>query len=73
MSDWLTSKAYDDWKTSPPEPRESAFKCTCCGESLYPGDFYWDIEGEHYCTECAEEWFSDQKTVVTEEQFYGER
>lgn len=70
--DWLTSKDYDDWKTSPPEPIESRFKCTCCGEDLYLGDPYWDIEGEHYCADCAEEWFNDQKSKVTEEQCYGE-
>lgn len=73
MRNWLESKAYDDWKTSPPDPIESEFKCTCCGESLFPGDPYWDIEGEHYCEDCANEWFNDQKVTVTEEQCYGEK
>ena len=71
MRNWLTSKDYDDWKLNPPEPKESPFKCTCCGESLYPGDPYWNIEGEHYCSDCTEEWLNEQKSEVTEEQFYG--
>ena len=71
MKDWLNSKEYDEWKTTPPERKESAFKCTCCGEELYPDDKYWDIEGEHYCYECATDWFNDNWRYVTEEQCFG--
>lgn len=67
---WLESKAYDDWKTTPPEPKESKFRCTCCDEEIYPDDKYWNIEGEKYCYACARDWFEDQMCVATWEQCY---
>ena len=64
--------AYDRWKTTPPEDRESKCKCERCGESLYPGDEYFDCEGTLLCDECSKEWLSEQFQKVTDEMCYGE-
>lgn len=63
---------YDVWRTTPPDEPESKFRCTCCGEEMFPDDDYYDIEGEHFCKDCAEEWFEEQRHKVTEGQCYGE-
>ena len=68
--DWLTSKAYDDWKTSPPEDKPSKLRCYCCGDSIWPDDKYMDIEGEIYCHYCAEDWFEDQWQKASIDQCY---
>ena len=37
----------------PYEPDESAVcQCKMCGEPLYCGDFFWDIEGDAICDAC---------------------
>lgn len=72
-NDWLHSKGYDDWKLNPPELKESAFKCSCCGEPLYPEDKCWKMEGEHYCHDCAREWFDYNWRYVTEDDCVGNR
>lgn len=67
---WLESKDYDDWKLNPPEEPKSKFRCTCCGEEMYPGDYVYDIEGEHFCNDCASEWFDEHRRELTEGQCY---
>lgn len=42
---------YDEWKTSQPEPKPSAY-CDICGEPLYEGDYLTDIDGVKWCDEC---------------------
>lgn len=34
-----------------PEPPE-VYKCSCCGEPIYEGDTYYDIDGDAWCEEC---------------------
>lgn len=64
--------SYDKWKTTPPEPKESRFKCERCKEPFYPGDRVFDIEGETLCYGCATEWFDEQYRFVQDEDCYGD-
>ena len=50
----------------------SKCKCSECGETLYPGEFIYDIEGTSYCRSCALEWLENFESEVTEERAYGE-
>ena len=62
---------YDRWKTTPPEPPDSEFKCESCENDLYEGDVYYDIEGSCICDKCAQEWLEAMKKIVTYEQEHG--
>lgn len=37
-----------------PEP-ELFGKCCMCGEKIFDGDTYYDIEGEYWCEDCIDE------------------
>lgn len=37
-----------------PEP-PAVFICSNCGESIYNGDYYWDIMNEQFCENCVDE------------------
>ena len=63
--------ALDRWLTTPDE-EESKCKCERCGESLFPGDDYYDCEGSVLCEECSKEWLSEQSQVVTYEMAFYE-
>lgn len=65
-------RAYDVWKTSPPEEEDSKFKCDCCGDNLWVDDKYMEINGEVYCHYCAEDWFENQWQKAKWEQCYGD-
>ena len=52
---------YDDWKLCTPEEYSQMHRvskpvasCSDCGCDLYEGDRVYDINGEFYCTDCAE-------------------
>ena len=34
-----------------PEPA-SVTECICCGEKIYSGDGYYDVDGEPWCEDC---------------------
>ena len=40
-----------------PEPPEPPYvtECLNCGEKIYDGDYYYDIDGEEWCEECIKE------------------
>lgn len=40
-----------------PEPSEPPYvtECLNCGEKIYDGDYYYDIDGEEWCEECIKE------------------
>ena len=71
MIDWLTSKAYDDWKTTPPDAPDTDFVCGC-GCEIFPDDVYYEIEGEKMCEECAKEWLEEQKHYATYDECFKE-
>lgn len=62
--------SYDKWKTTPPEPKESRFKCDHCGEELFPGDKIYEIEGENLCENCAHSWLDGQWRFLDESECY---
>lgn len=62
--------ALDRYLTTPPEPKESVFKCDQCKDEFYPGDEYYCIEEENLCYECAFKWLDKMKRTATEEQCY---
>lgn len=66
---WESS--YDKWKTTPPEPMESQFKCDHCGEEFYPDERVYEIDGENLCVGCAEEWLDNQWRWVNESECRG--
>ena len=43
---------YDSWKTTPPEEPEPKSWCSCCGATLYEGDYVYTILGEILCDDC---------------------
>lgn len=43
---------YDNWKTTPPEPRMPLARCIHCGEAFYEGDVIYTIDGENWCENC---------------------
>ena len=62
----LSYRDYDDWKLNPPEDiAETKCKCSFCKEPLYYDDEYWELDGEIFCEECAEEWLSEHKHWVS--------
>lgn len=48
------NKECDSCGECQPEPK---LTCNTCGEPIYEGDPYFEIDGFEYCTECAEENF----------------
>ena len=62
----------DVWKTTPPEPAESKFKCDKCGEEFYPDDPVYECDCENLCKDCALEWLNDKWHYATWEQCYGD-
>lgn len=67
--DWVNSKAYDDWKCTPPddddEEYEITVECQCCAV-LHEGDEYYEIDGQIWCPECIDDFLSDHKKTVGE-------
>ena len=74
-NDWIYSKKYDDWKTSPPEPDddESKIRCCKCDEPLYYDDEYYELDDEIFCEYCAEKWLEGHKNWVTEDMVLNGR
>ena len=72
MDEW--EKYYDKWKITPPERRRSS-KCICCicKEELFPDEEYYELEGDIYCEDCADNWLKQQRNWVTEDMAYGDR
>ena len=71
MENW--EKTYDSWKTTPPEYDEPTSQCKCnnCGEELFEGDEYYELDGEVLCRYCAEEWLDYHKKWVTTSMVEG--
>lgn len=69
MGDW--EYEYDKFVTNPPEPKESKFKCWCCGRPFSEGDRVYQIEGESLCEVCAIEWFDEQYRFADYDECYG--
>lgn len=64
--------AYDIWKTTPPEDRESNLKCVECKDEIYPGERIYRLEDEVYCRDCAREWLENHSEEATEDMCYKE-
>lgn len=65
MRDWLTSKAYDDWKCNPPEYDDTEETLFCeCGEPIESGDRYYIIDDCTYCEDCAQAWLDEHSFVA---------
>ena len=62
--------ALDRYLTEPPEQQETKFTCDKCGFEFYPGDTYYELEGERLCEECSREWLEQQCKTATEEQCF---
>lgn len=63
----IADSYYDQWKMEPPEPKESACKCSECREGLFPGERIFRIDKNIYCESCARNLFEDE---VTDEMAY---
>lgn len=65
--------SYDRWKLSnaDDETKDSRLKCCECSESIYPEEYYYDIEGSVYCEEHAKEWLESFKKTASHEDCYG--
>lgn len=64
----LHSPCLPQCPNAPPPP--VVFTCYNCGEPIYEGDNYYDIEGEAWCEECIddalktaelEEWYDEDR------------
>ena len=58
-------KGYDNWKTSPPDEPDPVRYCNCCGDPLWDGDTYYDIDGG-ICKSCLNDRY--KKFVEVEEE-----
>lgn len=47
-------KAYD---REIAKQEEEAIHCYCCGEPIYEGDKYYEINGEAFCKSCLDDYF----------------
>lgn len=65
MDSWEAK--YDDWKTAAPEPQISKIECAICKSHLYCGDTCYEIEGDYYCEDCAQEWLEEQRFIIDED------
>lgn len=63
---WIDGPEYDAWKTTPPEPNESGFRCDWCKCQFYVGDEYYDIDDEILCPDCAKEWLEEHRMRATD-------
>lgn len=62
---------YDEWKTRTPEDEydedEESITLECgCGRCLEEGDSYYDIDGEAYCEDCANDYLEQRLKKVGE-------
>ena len=39
----------------PPEPTVALY-CDNCGNEIYVGEDYWDINGDRICRDCLDDW-----------------
>lgn len=62
--DWLNGPGYDAWKTTPPDEGEPEELDCDCGEKLYEGDEYYEIDGTIYCPNCIDDFLSDHRRKV---------
>ena len=53
----------------PPEP-DVAFHCDCCGEEIYVGEDYYEIEDVRICKECLIEWMDKYYKKEAEAEEY---
>lgn len=53
---------------APPPP--VAYTCDCCGEPIYEGDDYYDIDGVAWCEDCIR---AARKTAELEEWYDEDR
>ena len=37
--------------------------CDCCGDTI-TGDYEYNLDGERYCEDCAEEWLQKHRKEV---------
>lgn len=41
--------------TDPPDPQPALVHCDICGEPLYSGDSYYNVDDTIYCTDCMDD------------------
>lgn len=59
MPDWETyCEDIDKRETKRP-------KCSCCGSPIWSEDAY-ELEGELFCADCANEWLESKKVYLDE-------
>lgn len=66
--------ALDRYLTTPPEDyeQESNLKCCECGNDIYPGEEYYDFDGDIFCEDHAKEWLEEHKKYAEYEDCYGD-
>ena len=40
---------------------QKSYTCCWCEADIYDGDVYYEIDGEIYCENCANEWLRDHQ------------
>lgn len=63
MTGEVTDRALNEFYPDPQqvEPVPIMF-CAECNEEIYEGNYYWNIDGEHYCEDCADKLFRYEAT-----------
>ena len=65
-------RAYDVWKTTPPDEEVSKVICDGCDSYIYPDEKVYEIDGCRFCEDCARDWLEQQAHSVTYEEAEGE-
>ena len=45
--------------------------CDRCKEYIYPGDTFYQLEGENICPQCLEDWAEQYAVTAEEGEEYG--
>lgn len=65
MENWQYE--LDEILNNPPCDDEEVEPVECgCGNTLYVGDEYYEIDGQIWCPECIDDFLSDHKKAVGE-------
>lgn len=69
MNDFGYSAAQDRYDNQLPEryDEQPLFKCKCCGDDIFIGEFYYIVANDIYCNGCVTE-----KIAEREELYYDD-
>lgn len=63
MTGEVTDRALNEFYPDPQQEDEiPVYMCAECKGPIYEGDFYYYVDGEYYCEDCADKLFRYEAT-----------